>query len=128
MTGEVVVMPPEVYENWISRGQPGTTMAQAGERLYRSLGCSGCHENSTIVHAPPLRGLFGNSVPLQSGQFVTADEAYLRDSILLPARDIAAGYTNDMPSYQGRVDEEQLAQLLAYLKEIGAPANSESKQ
>ena len=67
-----------------------------------------------------MQGLYGNPVPLQTGQIVTADDAYLRDSILLPAKDIAAGYTNDMPSFQGRISEEQLAQLIAYLKSIGA--------
>jgi len=126
MTGRVIVMEPAAYEAWLMHGETGPSLAQSGERLYRELGCSGCHENSTIVHAPPLAGLFGRTVPLQTGQFVTADEGYLRDSILLPARDIAAGYTNDMPSFQGRVNEEQLLDLIAYIKSLGAPTPNNS--
>jgi cytochrome c oxidase subunit 2 len=119
MIGHVVVMEPDDYQRWLIQGQPGNTLAQSGEKLFRELGCSGCHENSTVVRAPPLQGLFGKPVPLQGGQIVIADEGYIRDSILLPAKDIAAGYTNDMPSYQGRVDEEHLLELIAYVRSIG---------
>src|ERR1041385_1315512 len=120
MIGRVVVMKPQEYEEWLARGEPGATMAQAGAQLYRVLGCSGCHDNGAIIRAPPLQGLYGNPVPLQSGQIVTADVFFLRDSILLPANDIAGGYTNDMPSFQGRVSEDELAQLMAYLKNMGS--------
>jgi cytochrome c oxidase subunit 2 len=118
MVGRVVVMEPADYERWLVQGQPGSTLAQSGEKLFRELGCSGCHENSTIIRAPPLQGVFGKPVPLLSGQIVAADEGYIRDSILLPAKDIAAGYTNDMPSYKGRVNEEQLLELIAYIRSI----------
>jgi cytochrome c oxidase subunit 2 len=118
MIGQVVVQEPAEYQEWLTRGQPANTLAQAGERLYRELGCSGCHENSTIVHAPPLRGIFGRPVPVQNGQFITADEGYIRDSILLPAKDISAGYTNLMPSFQGRVSEDELLELVAYIRSL----------
>ncbi|MGN6554176.1 MAG: cytochrome c oxidase subunit II [Verrucomicrobiota bacterium] len=124
MTGHVVVMEPAAFQQWLNQGEPTTTLAQSGERLYRELGCSGCHENSTIVRAPPLQGIFGKPVPLQGGQIVTADETYIRDSILLPAKDIAAGYTNDMPSFRGRVSEEELFQLVEYIKRLGGTAPS----
>jgi cytochrome c oxidase subunit 2 len=48
---------------------------------------------------------------------VLADEAYLRDSILLPKRDVVAGYAPIMPSFQGQLDEGELAALITYLKE-----------
>jgi cytochrome c oxidase subunit 2 len=118
MIGSVIVMRPDEYQEWLMRGAPGPTMAQEGERLFRSYGCSGCHVQSTIVRAPPLEGLYGRPVPLQSGQIVTANEGYLRDSILLPAKDIAAGYTNDMPSFQGHLSEDDLLKLIAYIKSI----------
>ena len=128
MIGRVIVMEPAAYEDWLTHGEPAGTLAQSGERLYRELGCSGCHENSTIVHAPPLAGIFGKFVPLQTGQFVNVDEGYLRDSILLPAKDVAAGYTNAMPSFQGRVNEEQLLELISYIKTLGAPVPNNSTQ
>ncbi len=119
MTGWVTVMDPAAYEEWLVRGPPaGMTLAQAGEKLYRELGCSGCHSGSSIVRAPPLEGLYGKPVPLQDQTVVTGDEAYIRDSIIFPAKQITAGYTNDMPSFQGRVTEEQIMELIAYIKSI----------
>jgi len=120
MGGSLIVMTPEAYQTWLMQGAPGSSMAQEGERLFRAYGCSGCHMNSTIIHSPRLEGLYGRSVPLQGGQFVAADDAYLRDSILLPAKDIAAGYTNAMPSYQGHLSEEDVLKLIAYIKSLGA--------
>ena len=118
MVGRVIVMSPADYENWLVKGQPGSTLVQSGERLYRELGCSGCHSGSSVVRAPPLEGLYNKPVPLMSGEVVSADEAYLRDSILLPAKQIVGGYTNDMPSFQGRVSEEELLQIIAYIKSV----------
>jgi cytochrome c oxidase subunit II len=122
MIGSVVVMPVAAYEEWLVKGQPGPTLVQSGELLYRELGCSGCHSGSSVVRAPPLEGLFNKPVPLNDGEVVTADEAYLRDSILFPAKQIVGGYTNDMPSFQGRINEENLLEVIAYLKSLGTVA------
>jgi len=118
MGGSIVVMTPDAYQKWLMQGAPGPTMAQEGERIFREYGCSGCHVNSSIVRAPPLEGVYGRPVPLQGGSIVTADEAYIRDSILLPAKDIVAGYTNDMPSFQGHISEDDLMKLIAYIRSI----------
>jgi cytochrome c oxidase subunit 2 len=119
MIGRVVVMTPEDYEQWLASGRPDTTLAQSGEKRFRELGCSGCHMGSSIVRAPPLEGLYGKPVPLQDGKIVTADEAYIRDSILLPNSQITVGYQPVMPTYQGRVTEEELLELIAYVKSLG---------
>jgi cytochrome c oxidase subunit 2 len=122
MTGHVVVLSPAAYEEWLTKGQPGSTLVQSGEHLFRELGCSGCHSGSSVVRAPPLEGLYNKPVPLNGGEVVTADEAYLRDSILFPAKQIVGGYTNLMPSFAGRIDEDQLLQVIAYLKSLGTVA------
>ncbi|PWU17561.1 MAG: cytochrome c oxidase subunit II [Verrucomicrobia bacterium] len=119
MIGHVIVMSPADYQTWLIRGQPGSTLAQSGGRLFLELGCSGCHIGPSIVRAPPLDGVFGKPVPLTTGDVVLADEAYLRDSILFPAKQIVAGYTNDMPTFAAKVSEEELLELIAYLKSLG---------
>ena len=86
--------------------------------MFRSLGCSGCHAVTSSVHAPDLDGVFGRMVHLSDGRTVTADEAYLRDSILQPGRDVVAGFQPIMPSFQGQIDESQMVRLLAYLKSL----------
>jgi cytochrome c oxidase subunit 2 len=119
MSGEVIVMEPADYTAWLAQQAPASPLAQAGGALFRELGCSGCHGGGSKVHAPPLEGLYGKPVPLADGSFVTADEKYIRDSILLPRSQIAAGYEPLMPSFQGKVTEDQLLQLVAYIKSLG---------
>jgi cytochrome c oxidase subunit II len=65
-----------------------------------------------------LNGLYGNPVHLSDGTTVIADERYLRDSILLPQRQVVAGYAPIMPSFSGQLSEEDLLALVAYLKSI----------
>src|SRR5436190_8120159 len=122
MVGRVIVMDPADYENWLSAGQPASTMAQEGEGIFRELGCSGCHVGNSVVRAPPLEGLYGKPVPLQNGQIVRADEGYIRDSILLPNAQITAGYDAVMPSFQGHITEEELLEIIAYIKSLGSKA------
>jgi cytochrome c oxidase subunit II len=126
MQGMVYVLSSSDYAAWIARGQPQDNLARTGENLFRLLGCSGCHVGSAAIHAPPLEGLYGRMVPLSDGTFVRADDQYLRDSILLPASQVVAGYQPVMPTYQGRITEEQLLQLIAYLKSLGGETPSKN--
>jgi len=119
MIGHVIVMEPDDYQKWLAAGRPTETLAREGERLFRELGCSGCHEGNGPIRAPRLEGLYGKPVPLQGGQIVRADDKYIRDSILLPNLQISAGYEPLMPTFQGHVSEEQLFELIAYIKSLG---------
>jgi cytochrome c oxidase subunit 2 len=119
MIGRIVVMEPAEYEHWLTSGERTEAVASAGERLFHERGCSGCHSVNSQFHAPLLEGVYGKPVPLSSREVVTADDRYIRDSILLPAKQISAGYENIMPSYSGQLSEEEIMQLIAYLKSIG---------
>ena len=55
---------------------------------------------------------------LADGSTVTADEAYIRESILQPKAKIVAGYQPVMPTFQGLVTEEQIMNLTAYIKSL----------
>jgi cytochrome c oxidase subunit 2 len=119
MAGSVIVMSNVDYAAWLQKSgtDSGTeTLAAEGSRYFHSLGCSGCHEGSQVVHAPSLVGLYQQPVPLQSGQVVVANDDYLRDSILQPAKNVPAGYQPIMPSFQGTLSEEQIIALIAYIK------------
>ena len=118
MGGWVSAMPPEDYAAWLKSQGEGETLAAEGAKLFRALGCSGCHGNSSKVRAPGLDGIFGRPVALANQQTVIADERYLRDSILNPKTEIAAGYDPVMPSFDGLVDEAELQMLVAYLKSL----------
>lgn len=117
MGGKVVVMAPQDYARWLRAGT-ADPLARTGAKLFSSLGCSGCHGPHSSVHAPRLAGVFGGPVPLSDGSVVRADEAYVRDSILLPNKQVVAGYAPIMPSFAGRVDESQIIALVAYIKSL----------
>ncbi|PYL67414.1 MAG: cytochrome c oxidase subunit II [Verrucomicrobia bacterium] len=119
MIGRVVVMEPAAYERWLKSGEPSESVVRTGDRLFHDRGCSGCHAPNSQFHAPLLQGLYRNPVPLADGTMVTANDQYLRDSILQPAKQITAGYANIMPSFAGHLSEEEIMQLIAYLKYIG---------
>jgi cytochrome c oxidase subunit 2 len=124
MGGGVVVMEPAAYGQWLQSGGTQPSLASQGAQLFRADGCSGCHAGGSSVHAPDLSGLFGSTVPLQGGAFVKVDERYIRDSILQPSAQVAAGYPDLMPSYAGRVSEEQLLELIEYIKSLNGTPRS----
>jgi cytochrome c oxidase subunit 2 len=128
MTGRVVVMKPADYSAWLQRQDVDGTLASQGAALFRSLGCSGCHGNGGTVRAPPLEGVYGRPVPLSDGTTVIADERYIRDSILRPRSQIVASYEPLMPSFEGRVSEDDLIKIVAYIKSLGPGDPSMSQQ
>ena len=67
-----------------------------------------------------LEGLFGKPVMTEEREVVVVDEAYIRESILHPSAKVAAGYQPIMPTFQGLVSEEQLLELIEYVKSLGA--------
>jgi cytochrome c oxidase subunit II len=119
MLGEVVVMEPAAYARWLTQQGPEQSLAQQGEALFRKHGCSGCHGANSTVHAPSLAGLYGRLVHLSDGSSVRADERYIRDSILLPKKEIVAGYPPIMPSFAGQIGEDELMKLIAYIQSLG---------
>jgi cytochrome c oxidase subunit 2 len=125
MTGRIVVLEAADYERWLTQEDVTGTLAAEGERLFRDLGCGGCHGGSGVVRAPPLAGLYGKSVPLADGTVTIADERYIRDSIVRPRSEIAAGYAPVMPSFAGKIGEDDLVRLVAYIKSLAAETRSQ---
>jgi cytochrome c oxidase subunit 2 len=122
MGGWVYVMDPRDYDRWLGGLDAGVSMAKEGEALFVQHHCAGCHVDSQVVRAPRLEGVYGRPVPIQDGKdvrFVTADDRYLRDSILLPKAQVVAGYEPIMPSFAGQISEEDLYKIVEYIKSIG---------
>ena len=120
MYGYVEVLEPAAYQAWLAGGGSESPAAQ-GEKLFQSLGCATCHRTDTQGRGPVLTGVFGKQQQLADGANVLADEAYIRESILNPQAKTVAGFQQIMPTYQGQVSEEQLLQLIAYIRSLGAP-------
>jgi cytochrome c oxidase subunit II len=123
MIGYVYVLQPKDFRDWLTAGAPEGSLASLGEKLFHQFGCANCHHFDGHGPAPNLQGLFGRTVQLQSGERVVADESYVRESILHPGAQIVNGFTNLMPTFAGQVDEEQLIQLIEYVKSLGPGVN-----
>jgi cytochrome c oxidase subunit 2 len=122
MIGSVVALAPADFQAWLSGGAASDSPVAAGEKLFQSLACHTCHMQGGQGRGPVLTNLFGHEVELQGGGKVVADEAYIRESILLPQAKVVAGFQPVMPPFQGMVTEEQLLQLIAYVKSLTGPA------
>lgn len=118
MTGQVVVMEPTAYQVWLSGGTAEGSLASAGGKLFQDLACNTCHRPDAQGRGPVLQGLFGKSQTLLSGEAIVVDEAYVRESILQPSAKITAGFQPIMPAFQGLVTEEQLLELIEYVKSL----------
>lgn len=122
MIGRVVVMEPAAYQAWLNGSGADIPQSQAGQQLYVQYQCGTCHG----VRAPTLAGLYGSQVLLDDGTKVLADEAYIRESILFPSAKVVAGYRPLMPTFKSQLTEEQVMQLVAYIKALkdGASASA----
>ena len=119
MIGSIVVMDPAQYEAWMSGGTTGPLSA-TGEKIFAELGCVTCHRSDIQGRGPNLHGVFGKPVQLEDGRIITADENYVRESILDPGAKVVKGFKPVMPTFQGLVSEEQLNALVAYVKSLNA--------
>jgi cytochrome c oxidase subunit 2 len=121
MGGWVTVMEPMDYAAWLSGSSDASANPiLAGEKLFVEKACTTCHVGDGTGRAPSLNGVYGAKVLLADGSSVTADDAYIRESILSPQAKIVAGYQPLMPSFQGQLTEEQIIDLTAYVKSLQA--------
>ena len=119
MGGLLTIMTPTDYADWLAKVGNTISLEASGERLFASLGCSGCHQGANTERAPTLVGLAGSTVPLQNGRTLVADDAYLHEKILNPDHDKMAGYKQVMPTYQGLIKEDEMSQLVAFIRNSG---------
>jgi cytochrome c oxidase subunit 2 len=127
MIGRVVVMEPDAFQEWLGSGRAEGSLASIGAKRFQDLACHTCHRPDSQGRGPVLDGLFGRTVTLQSGEQVIVNEAYVRESIVTPNAKLTAGFQPIMPAYQGLVSEDDLLQLIEYVRSLervpqGTPA------
>ena len=144
MIGQVIAMEPAAYEEWLTQSDvqpvavaaaPGADaapadavpasaadMAKAGENLFLQKGCLACHMDAPGSLGPSLAGVYGNERKFQDGTTAVGDETYIRESILNPLKHVVAGYQPVMPTFQGQLSEQELMQLIQYVKSLAQAA------
>lgn len=98
-------------------GTPDDPLAAAGLALYQA-NCATCH---TIDGAdgigPTWLGLYGRETPLADGTTVTADDAYITESIKNPTAKVHEGFVPGMPPFPQLTDDD-IAGIIAYIKTL----------
>jgi cytochrome c oxidase subunit II len=126
MLSKVQVLPPAEFDAWVNTqkaalsADPSTlTAAQRGEKLFKANACAGCHsiDGSKIV-GPSLKGVYNREVAVEGGGSAVADDNYIRESIMVPGAKMVAGYPPVMPSFQGKLSDAEVNDLIDYLKSI----------
>jgi cytochrome c oxidase subunit 2 len=65
---------------------------------------------------PSFKNLYGSQRKFQDGTSAVADEEYLKSSILYPNKNIVEGYVAAMPSYEGQLSDEELNDIIEFIK------------
>jgi cytochrome c oxidase subunit 2 len=86
-------------------------------KLLETKDCLTCHSiDGSKSIGPTLKGILGRTTKLKGAGSVTADEAYLRESIVKPDAKIVDGFDDVMPKPE--LTEEELTQILNYLRTL----------
>lgn len=92
-----------------------------GKKLATEKGCIACHSlDGSKGVGPTFKGLFGSQVKvLKEGKpvTVTADEAFLKESIIAPAATIVEGFPPIMPPNPDMPDD-QAAAMIEFIKSL----------
>jgi cytochrome c oxidase subunit 2 len=122
MLAKAIVVPPEKYDAMVAAAtkleqEEGETMAAYGERIVTIMGCPACHTtDGTVKVGPSFKGIFGKSEALGDGNTVVVEDNYIRESLMEPNAKLVAGFPDQMPTFQGKLDEKQIAAIIEYIK------------
>ncbi len=122
MVTKVVVHPPGEFEKWLAEAGKlfkNLPPAEAGKQLYTRRNCWQCHStDGTAGTGPSFKGIFGHKTALEGGSLVMVDENYIRESILEPEAKVVQGYKPVMPTYKGILSDEEITDLIQFIKSL----------
>ncbi len=122
MGGTAVVMSQKDYAEWLANNGTSvanTSMEQAGAKLFNVKGCNNCHGSESNLRGPSLVGIYGSKRVFTDGTTMVGNEDYIRESILRPYNHITAGYGRSMPAYESNLSEEEVLNIISYIKSMG---------
>ena len=91
--------------------------AAAGREISISAGCASCHgEDGNGRVGPKWIGLADSQVTLSDGTVVTADDAYLYESIKDPGAKKRRGASGIMPA--NNLTDEEIASIIVFIRTL----------
>lgn len=125
MLAKMHVVSEADYERWLNtKEDTGSSPAERGRYLYNSkLPCKTCHTlNGNPLVGPTFLKLYGREGEFDDGTKYKADDNYIAESILYSTKHIVKGYPNAMPGYEGQVSNEEVNDLIAFIKTLDGTA------
>jgi cytochrome c oxidase subunit II len=131
MITKVIVHDPADFAKWLEQAASFVdTMppADAGEYLFKKYGCNQCHSTDGTANTGPtfLNG-FGGEHLMNDGTTVVMDENYIQESVLNPQAKIRDGFQGVMPTFQGKIKEEEIRYIIAFLKSLSDKVSQQEK-
>lgn len=122
MLATTIVHSEDDFQTWLETSgaeDEDTPPAERGERLVQQNGCMTCHStDGSRLTGPTFQDKWGSEVSLESGETVTFDENYVRESILEPNAKISEGFQPVMPPFAGTLDDRQIDSIIEYIKTL----------
>ena len=122
MLANVIVHEKNDFETWLatsSAEDESASPVEQGKKLVENNACLTCHSvDGTELLGPTFQGIWGREETTQSGETITVDENYVRESILEPQSKLVEGYNPIMPPYAGSLDDRQIDAIIEYLKTL----------
>ncbi|HEY7586440.1 MAG TPA: cytochrome c oxidase subunit II [Candidatus Deferrimicrobiaceae bacterium] len=132
MRAKLVVMSPGDYAKWAQAAKTAgaaRSLPEMGKELLSKSGCLGCHSiDGSVKIGPTFKGLYGRESHLEGDREVDADEEYIRESIYDPGAKIVKGFPNVMPTFKGRLSDDDIAAVIAYLKTLSDGKSEREKE
>jgi len=121
MISEVKVEPMSSYRAWLvkaSNWETTMTPLEAGEHFYKTKGCMACHSvDGTRIIGPSFKDVFGDTVEMNDGSKVLADENYVHESIREPSAKVVKGFQPVMPPFtKESLPDKDINAIIWYLK------------
>jgi cytochrome c oxidase subunit II len=124
MLAKAKILEQADYDTWFKNFKATSVKAEPdGYLLMRNTGCFACHslDGSRLV-GPSFKGIYGNPRQvIRDGKqiTVTADENYIRTSILVPEADVVVGFNKGlMKSYKEILKDSEIKSIIEYLKTV----------
>lgn len=119
MITTVEAVTPEQFNAWLGQGEAAGE--SPGKAILEKHGCLGCHSlDGSQKVGPTFKGLFGSQVKVTRAgkpEVVTADEKFLRESVVNPGATLVEGYPPIMPpSDMPAAEVEAVVEYLEHLK------------
>ena len=90
-----------------------------GQDIFVRMACNACHSvDGSLKLGPTIKSQYGKNIRHTDGSVVIIDDQYIRESLIDPLKHIAEGYTPIMPSYKPVLTDEDIENLIAYIKAL----------